>query len=281
MASVGKHIKQLRAAKHMTQEELAEKLFVTRQAVSAWETGKALPDVETLEQIAAALDADVTEVIYGETRAPDLKRQRRRWIATGAIISTILAIIFIILLKNGSYGTWKHGLAYQFFDSNYAIYYVDVPGSWSVELDLTDLERNTGRLLYEDETGCRIVVDQVDENRPGEYRVWFRAHGVYDRVGGQLVSGCHSVPVEKTTHTLSMSAWMTATVDGVAYPCSVAGESGLLYRDGNMFGFHLNPRDEASQPFQDISIEGLDMITVNLSGLTRFSTQRHGYWDIY
>ena len=42
MASVGKHIKRLRAARHMTQEQLAEKLFVTRQAVSAWETGGSL-----------------------------------------------------------------------------------------------------------------------------------------------------------------------------------------------------------------------------------------------
>ena len=45
MASVGSHIRRLRTAKHMTQEALAEKMFVTRQAVSAWETGKTLPDV--------------------------------------------------------------------------------------------------------------------------------------------------------------------------------------------------------------------------------------------
>lgn len=35
MASVGKHIKHLRTARHITQEQLAERLFVTRQAVSA------------------------------------------------------------------------------------------------------------------------------------------------------------------------------------------------------------------------------------------------------
>ena len=52
MASVGKHIKHLRTARNMTQEQLAERLFVTRQAVSAWETEKALPDVDTLERIA-------------------------------------------------------------------------------------------------------------------------------------------------------------------------------------------------------------------------------------
>ena len=67
MASVGTHIKRLRAAKRMTQEELAAQLHVTRQAVSAWETGKALPDVEMLERIAAALDADRGD-LWGEKR---------------------------------------------------------------------------------------------------------------------------------------------------------------------------------------------------------------------
>lgn len=38
MASVGTHIKRLRTARRLTQEALAEKLFVTRQAVSARET---------------------------------------------------------------------------------------------------------------------------------------------------------------------------------------------------------------------------------------------------
>ena len=279
MSSVGTHIRRLRTARHMTQEQLAERLFVTRQAVSAWETGKALPDVETLERIAAALEAGVTEVIYGVPKTPDLKRQQRKWMATGGITASILAVILIIFLKNGGYGTWRHGLAYQFFDSNYAVHSEMVP--WSMELDLTDLESNAEKVLYEDETGCRIVVDQVDENRPGEYRVWFRSHGVYDRAGGTLVSGCHSVPAEKTTHTLSMSAGMTALVDGRFYPCSVAGESGLLWKDGNQFGFHLNPRNEDHLPYRDVPIEGVNSITVNLTGLTRFSSRRLSYWDIY
>ena len=53
----------LRKAAGLTQEQLAERLFVTRQTVSAWETNRAQPDLETLERIAAALGAEVTEVI--------------------------------------------------------------------------------------------------------------------------------------------------------------------------------------------------------------------------
>lgn len=279
MASVAKHIRRLRTERHMTQEELAEKLFVTRQTVSAWETGKSQPDLETLERIAAALGVEVTELIYGTPQSPNPRRLKQRWAVIGGACVMIMAVLLIIMLKNGAYGTWRHGLSYQFANSNYRIVYEEIPGDYSVELDLKDLESNVGKVLYHDDSGCRIVVDSVDENRRGEYRVWFRAYGVYERAGGTLVSGCQTTPVEKTTWTLDMSTSMTATVDGVEYPCTLAGASGLIYQDGNNFGFHLNPR--AEDTWEPVSIEGLDQLTVTISGLSRFSTHRISYWDIY
>lgn len=169
MASVGTHIKRLRTARGLTQEELAETLFVTRQAVSAWETGKAQPDVETLERIAAALGAAVTEVIYGAP-PPDLGRVKRRWALIGGGIVTIIAILLLILVKSGAWGTWREGLAYQFFSPSYSLSYEKIPGSYTLELDLKDLDSNTGKVLYEDPAGCRILVDGMDQARPGEYR---------------------------------------------------------------------------------------------------------------
>lgn len=121
MASVGSHIRRLRTAKHMTQKDLAEKLFVTRQAVSARETGKSLPDVETLERIAASLDAKVTEVISGVPQTPDLRRLKRRWALIGGKIVIISAISFIILHIYSFIGTWRYGLRYQFWNQNYAV----------------------------------------------------------------------------------------------------------------------------------------------------------------
>ena len=44
-------LKRLRVEKQMTQDEMAEKLFVTRQAVSRWETGETTPNVEMLKQL--------------------------------------------------------------------------------------------------------------------------------------------------------------------------------------------------------------------------------------
>lgn len=278
MASVAKHIRRLRTEQHLTQEDLAGKLFVTRQTVSAWETGKAQPDLETLERIAAALGVEVTELIYGAPRSPNLRKLKQEWAVIGGGCVLVLAVIVLILLKNGTYGTWRHGLAFQLSDSNYQIAFTEVSGDYSVELDLTDLDRNAGKVLYQEESGCRILVDSVDENEPGEYRVWFRAYGVSARTGGTLVSGCQSTPVEKNSWSLDMDASMTAAVEGQTYPCTVAGTSGLIYRDGNLFGFHLNPRTEDRQP---VSIQGLDHVTVTVAGLTRLTTQRISYWDHY
>lgn len=62
----GAVIRRLREERHMTQEELAEKLFVSSKAVSKWETGKGLPDVTLLEPLAAALGISTIELFAGE-----------------------------------------------------------------------------------------------------------------------------------------------------------------------------------------------------------------------
>ena len=62
----GAVIKRLRENKKMTQEELAQKIFVTSKAVSKWETGKGFPDVGLLESPGQALDVSVIELLSGE-----------------------------------------------------------------------------------------------------------------------------------------------------------------------------------------------------------------------
>lgn len=62
----GAVIKRLRENKKMTQEELAQKIFVTSKAVSKWETGKGFPDIGLLESLGKALDVSVIELLSGE-----------------------------------------------------------------------------------------------------------------------------------------------------------------------------------------------------------------------
>lgn len=54
---------QIRKEKGITQEELARKLFVTRQAVSRWETGETTPSIDMAKLIATALDEPIMRVL--------------------------------------------------------------------------------------------------------------------------------------------------------------------------------------------------------------------------
>lgn len=61
---LGDMIKQLRKAKGLTQEDLADMLHVVRQTVSKWEKNLSVPDADLLQRLAVALDTDV-EVLLG------------------------------------------------------------------------------------------------------------------------------------------------------------------------------------------------------------------------
>ena len=53
----------LRNAHGLTQDELAEKLFVTRQAVSRWETGETIPNTETLKLLSRLFDVSINTLL--------------------------------------------------------------------------------------------------------------------------------------------------------------------------------------------------------------------------
>jgi len=56
-------ILELRTKKGLSQEELAEKVFVTRQAVSRWETGETVPNTETLKLLSALFDVSINTLL--------------------------------------------------------------------------------------------------------------------------------------------------------------------------------------------------------------------------
>ena len=69
----GAVIKSLREAKGLTQEALAERIYVSAKAVSKWETGKGFPDISLLGPLAKALDISVIELLNGE----DIRNRNR------------------------------------------------------------------------------------------------------------------------------------------------------------------------------------------------------------
>ena len=125
---VGKNIKFFREKKNITQSELADKLCVTRQAVSNWENGKTEPDIEMLNKIASVLEISIEELIYGfkrETKIINTKNVTEN-ITKGVSFGAVLAMV-ISYVKWQSIG-WAvlHGL----FNWVYVIYYV-IKYGWS------------------------------------------------------------------------------------------------------------------------------------------------------
>lgn len=94
------HLKQLRLRRGMKQEKLAERMQVTRQTVSGWETGRRQPDLDTLKKLAEVLNADVNELIYG--RKPDTypKFQKKYMIQTAVLggILLLLGVFWLLIL---------------------------------------------------------------------------------------------------------------------------------------------------------------------------------------
>ena len=67
---IGDQIRKFRTQKGMTQQNLAEKLFVTAQAVSRWELGDVEPSLDTIKEMAGIFDITVDELIGNNVTTP-------------------------------------------------------------------------------------------------------------------------------------------------------------------------------------------------------------------
>ncbi|MBQ9148985.1 MAG: helix-turn-helix transcriptional regulator [Oscillospiraceae bacterium] len=94
MRDIGKNIKTLRIQKDMTQDALAERLFVTRQTVSNYETGRSRPDIDMLLRIADVLEADIHVILYG----PGIPADRRKELIRLAVCGGIVLVMGLIIL---------------------------------------------------------------------------------------------------------------------------------------------------------------------------------------
>ena len=96
MRDIGKNIKLVRQAKEMTQEELAEALFVTRQTVSNYENGRSRPDLDMLLKIAEVLETDVNTILYGPP-VPQSKKDSYKWLFISGSILVVIAALYVYL----------------------------------------------------------------------------------------------------------------------------------------------------------------------------------------
>ena len=68
---IGKFIKELRIENNLSQNQLSEIIHVTRQAISNWENGKAIPDSNILITLSSLFNVSINEILSGQRQASE------------------------------------------------------------------------------------------------------------------------------------------------------------------------------------------------------------------
>lgn len=113
MMDISNQIKTRREAMGLSQEQLAEKLYVSRQTISNWERDKTYPDVQSLLMLSILFDTSIDTLVKGDVTVMEeaVERDRKRlgtrmlWLA--ALMLTLLALAFALILSPAF--TWMEG----------------------------------------------------------------------------------------------------------------------------------------------------------------------------
>ena len=106
---VGNQIRERRTRLGISQEELAQKLYVSRVTVSHWETSKTLPDVQSMLLLANLFGTTIDELVRGdvdemrEMVEKDERRTRTFAVALGAVELAVAAVLVITAVVGRAY----------------------------------------------------------------------------------------------------------------------------------------------------------------------------------
>ena len=118
---VGAFLKDLRKEKGITQEQLAEELGVSGRTISRWETGKNMPDISLLVEIAEFFDVSIPEIIKGERKSENMKEETKEVVETMSdyakaekeqliksfrnmsIIGLVALLVYMVMRETGVY----------------------------------------------------------------------------------------------------------------------------------------------------------------------------------
>lgn len=102
---IGQFILEQRKKLNLTQSELAEQLHVTSQAVSKWENGRGIPDIELLKELSNYFQVDLQEILNGEIKTKE-KGFSKTW---------LFCVLFLFLLFLGIWWLFpKQDNSFQF-----------------------------------------------------------------------------------------------------------------------------------------------------------------------
>ena len=110
--NIGKRMYEIRQQQNITQEQLASDLAISRQAVSKWESGKAIPDIENLMYISNLYDVSLDELIKGDDKVGDkivADASAKKWHKLSILF--FVALLIYIAWFGSMHDIWQVGLA--------------------------------------------------------------------------------------------------------------------------------------------------------------------------
>lgn len=95
---LGQQLKAHRKELGISQDELAEKIFVSRQSISNWENNKTYPDIHTLLLLAETFDVSLDELIKGdvEEMKEEINAQERAGFSRDSVCFAIFGIVTVL-----------------------------------------------------------------------------------------------------------------------------------------------------------------------------------------
>lgn len=94
VAKVNENLRRFRRDIGMTQEQVAQKLNVTRQTVSGYESGRTQPDIDMLQKLADVYEVELVEIIYGRREKNKLLRVQKT-----VAVATLASALTLILVE--------------------------------------------------------------------------------------------------------------------------------------------------------------------------------------
>lgn len=94
---LGSRIREARESQNLSQDELAEKMHISRQAISKWETGKSYPDIEKILKLSDIFHLSLDELVKGDKAFQENLIQKSRAGMSGtAILGYVLVALGVI-----------------------------------------------------------------------------------------------------------------------------------------------------------------------------------------
>ena len=113
-------LQELRKSKGLTQEELAEKLYVSRTAVSKWESGRGYPNIDSLKEISMFFSVSIDELLSSEKLLFIAEKENKTNIKNICdLLFSIIDLFYVFLIVLPLYPDTVNGFVYSVSLLNY------------------------------------------------------------------------------------------------------------------------------------------------------------------